>query len=73
MHFTSPLDDRAGAGMVSFTVDGIPALDLQRKLAEQNVRTRVIGEYNYNWMRLSASVYNTERQMARVADLIRSA
>ena len=73
VHFTSPLDDRAGAGMVSFTAEGIPALDLQKKLAEHNARTRVIGEYNYNWMRLSASVYNTEQQLERVAGLIRRA
>jgi selenocysteine lyase/cysteine desulfurase len=73
VRFTSPLDDGAGAGMVSFTVEGIPALDLQKKLAEYNVRTRVIGEYNYNWMRLSASIYNTEQQLERVAALIRSA
>lgn len=72
VRFTSPLDDRAGAGMVSFTVAGIAALELQKKLGEHNVRTRVIGEYNYNWMRLSASVYNTEAQIERVAGLIRS-
>ncbi|MGH7470671.1 MAG: aminotransferase class V-fold PLP-dependent enzyme [Longimicrobiales bacterium] len=73
VHFTSPRNDSAGAGMVSFTVDGITAQDLQRKLAEHNVRTRVIGEYNYNWMRLSASVHSTEAQIERVASLIGSA
>jgi selenocysteine lyase/cysteine desulfurase len=73
VRFTMPSDDRAGAGMVSFTVDRIAALELQKRLAEHNVRTRVIGEYNYQWMRLSASVYNTEQQIARVAELIRSA
>ena len=73
VQFKSPLSDRAAAGMVSFTVEGIPALELQKKLGEQNVRTRVIGEYNYNWMRLSASVYNTEEQIDRVVGLIRSA
>jgi selenocysteine lyase/cysteine desulfurase len=73
VRFTSPRADGAGAGMVSFTVDGISAQDLQKRLAEHNVRTRVIGEYNYNWMRLSASVYNTEQQIERVAELIGSA
>jgi isopenicillin-N epimerase len=72
VQFKSPLSDSAAAGMVSFVVDGIAALDLQKKLGEQNVRTRVIGEYNYNWMRLSASVYNTEQQIERVAALIRA-
>ena len=71
VQFKSPLDERSAAGMVSFVVDGIPALELQKKLGEQNVRTRVIGEYNYNWMRLSASIYNTEEQIDRVAGLIR--
>jgi selenocysteine lyase/cysteine desulfurase len=66
----SPADDRAGAGMVSFTMQGLPAIELQKKLAEYNVRTRVIGEYNYNWLRLSASVYNTRSELERVAALI---
>ncbi|HSL72455.1 MAG TPA: aminotransferase class V-fold PLP-dependent enzyme [Longimicrobiales bacterium] len=69
----SPADDRAGAGMVAFTMVGLPALELQKKLAEHNVRTRVIGEYNYNWMRLSASVYNTRTELERVAALIQKA
>jgi selenocysteine lyase/cysteine desulfurase len=73
VRFMSPRNDHAGAGMVSFTVDGIAALELQQKLAEHNVRTRVIGEYNYNWMRLSASIYNTEQQLEQVAALIRAA
>lgn len=72
VRFMTPRDDHAGAGMVSLTVDGLPALELQKRLAEHNVRTRVIGEYGYNWMRLSASVYNTEEQIERVAALIRT-
>jgi isopenicillin-N epimerase len=36
----SPLRDAAAAGMVSFVIEGLPALELQKKLAEQNVRTR---------------------------------
>jgi selenocysteine lyase/cysteine desulfurase len=67
----SGIDDREFAGMVSFTVNGIPALELQSRLGEKNVRTRVVGEYGYNWMRLSASVYNTIEQVERVAELIR--
>jgi isopenicillin-N epimerase len=73
VRFRSGADDRAFAGMVSFTVDGIPALDLQARLAEQNVRTRVIGEYDLQWMRLSASIYNTPEQIQRVAEMIRRA
>jgi selenocysteine lyase/cysteine desulfurase len=72
VHLKSPASDRAAAGMVSFDVAGIPALELQKKMGEQNIRTRVIGEYNYNWMRLSASIYNTDAQLERVAQLIRA-
>jgi selenocysteine lyase/cysteine desulfurase len=66
-------DGTAGAGMVSFTVAGVPALELQARLAEHDVRTRVIGEYGLGWMRLSPSIYNTPEQIEQVADLIRTA
>lgn len=68
----SPAQDSRAAGLVSFTVDGVPALQLQQTLGERNVRTRVIGEYDYQWMRLSASVYNTVEQIDRVVGMIRS-
>lgn len=58
------------AGMVSFIVDGTPALEVQKRLAEHNVRTRVIGEYDYGWMRLSPHVYTGEREVRTVADLL---
>jgi selenocysteine lyase/cysteine desulfurase len=66
-------DDDAFAGMVAFTVDGVASLDLQARLAQHNVRTRVIGEHGLGWMRLSPSIYNTPEQLERVADLLRSA
>lgn len=69
----SPRSNDLAAGMVSCTVDGIAALELQRKLGEANVRTRVIGEYGYGWMRLSASVYNTTEQIDRVVAMIAEA
>jgi len=69
----SPIDDGLGAGMVAFTVDGLDSLDLQRRLARAaNVRTRVIGEYDLGWMRLSPHVYNTEAELDRVTELIRA-
>jgi isopenicillin-N epimerase len=61
------------AGMVSFKHPRISSLDLQKKLAEKNIRTRVISEYNYGWMRLSAHVYNTVDELARVVELIAAA
>ena len=66
----SPRSNDLAAGMVSFLVDGVPSLELQARLGAQNIRTRVIGEYNYGWMRLSASVYNTMEQIERVVRLI---
>lgn len=74
VHIVSPADDTWGAGMVSFATGGMPALDLQRRLAERaNVRTRVIGEYDYGWMRLSPHVYNSEAELDRVVGLIAEA
>lgn len=66
----SPLDDVNGAGMVSFTVDGIESLELQVRLGRENVRTRVISEYDLGWMRLSPHVYVSEAQIDRVVELI---
>ena len=72
MNIVSPRDARA-AGMVSFKHDRIPALELQKKLGEKNVRTRVISEYNYGYMRLSPHIYNTDAEIDRVIELIRTA
>jgi selenocysteine lyase/cysteine desulfurase len=80
VHIVSPADARA-AGMVSFRVDGIEALELQRRLSDIDagggrrisVRTRVIGEYNYNWMRLSPHVYNSPADLDEAVRLIDAA
>jgi len=71
IEIVSPTDHHA-AGMVSFRRRDLTSLELQRKLAAHNVRTRVIGEYDYGWMRLSASVYNTIDEIDRVGELIRN-
>ncbi|HEX7118361.1 MAG TPA: hypothetical protein VF212_06215 [Longimicrobiales bacterium] len=34
------------------------------------VRTRVIGEYDYGWMRLSPHIYNAPEELERVVALI---
>jgi isopenicillin-N epimerase len=62
---------RNSAGMVSFKLPHMPSLELQKKLGEHNIRTRVIGEYDYGWMRLSPHVYNTVAELDRVVELIR--
>jgi len=73
----SPSDDALVGGMVSFKVAGEESLALQQRLArieldgtEWSVRTRVIGEYDYGWMRLSPHVYNTIEELDRVAAML---
>lgn len=67
----SPVADRLKAGMVSFQLDGVESLALQRYLSrEHNVRTRVIGEYDYGWMRLSTHVYNSPTEVDHVLGLL---
>jgi selenocysteine lyase/cysteine desulfurase len=70
VRLTSPESPALGAGLISFTVDGIDSLELQRRLGEANVRTRVVSEYDYGWMRLSPHVYNTVEDVERVVALI---
>jgi isopenicillin-N epimerase len=64
---------RHSAGMVSFKLPHLPSSELQKKLGALNIRTRVIGEYDYGWMRLSAHVYNSVAELDRVIGLIREA
>jgi isopenicillin-N epimerase len=66
----SPDDPALGVGLISFTVDGLESLELQRRLGRANVRTRVVSEYGYGWMRLSPHVYNSEQEIAKVVELI---
>ena len=73
----SPADDALVAGMVSFTVAGEESLALQQRLGRidvdgrrWSVRTRVIGEYDYGWMRLSPHIYNTVGELDRVVAML---
>ncbi len=69
----TPEDETLSAGVVSFELDDIESLELQRRLArEANVRTRVVAEYGYGWMRLAPHIYNTEGEVDRVVELIAS-
>ena len=58
------------AGIVAFKLLGVSSLDLQKRLAEHNIRTRVISEYDYGYMRLSPHVYNSVEEISRVVGLI---
>jgi selenocysteine lyase/cysteine desulfurase len=61
-------------GMISFGIDGLDMLALQGHLARVgNIRTRVIGEYDYGWMRLSTHIYNRPEQLDRTVRLVAEA
>jgi isopenicillin-N epimerase len=67
----SPAQEDLSTGMVSFAMEGVDSLALQRHLARvAAVRTRVISEYDYGWMRLSTHVYNLPGELDRVVDLL---
>jgi selenocysteine lyase/cysteine desulfurase len=67
----TPADNALSAAMVSFRIDGVESLDLQVHLSRTaKVRTRVIGEYDYGWMRLSTHIYNSPADVERVLELL---
>ena len=67
----TPLSEELKAGMVAFSLEGVDSLELQRHLARvASVRTRVIGEYDYGWMRLSTHLYNLPGEVDRAVDLL---
>jgi selenocysteine lyase/cysteine desulfurase len=70
----TPSAEDLKAGMVAFSLEGIDSLALQRHLARTaRVRTRVIGEYDYGWMRLSTHLYNLPREVDAVLSLLEDA
>ncbi len=70
----TPEPEELKAGMVAFRMDGVESIPLQRYLSRRaNVRTRVIGEYDYGWMRLSTHVYNTPDEVDLVVGLLAEA
>jgi isopenicillin-N epimerase len=67
----SPEQSGLGAGMVAFTVDGEDALVLQRRLEERaNIRTRVVSEYGYGWMRVSPHIYTRFAEIEKLVEAI---
>lgn len=71
LHVVGALQEEQKGGMVSFSLDGVESSQLQQHLSRSaNVRTRVIGEYDYGWMRLSTHVYNSPEQITRVLELV---
>jgi isopenicillin-N epimerase len=77
VYIVTPEAETLASGMISFRVAGIESLELQRRLSNVesetgrlSVRTRVISEYDYGLMRLSAHIYNTTAELDRVVELI---
>lgn len=71
VHVSSPSDESLASAMVSFSLEGVDSLALQRHLSRiAEVRTRVISEYDYGWMRLSTHVYNLPGEVDRVLELL---
>jgi selenocysteine lyase/cysteine desulfurase len=69
VHVVTPSAEALCAGMVAFHMEGVPSLDLQAHLSRTaKVRTRVIGEYDYGWMRLSTHIYNLPREIDEVLE-----
>ena len=67
----TPSDNSIRAGMVSFQIEGVESLALQGHLSRtERIRTRVIGEYDYGWMRLSTHIYNGPDEIERVLELL---
>ncbi len=67
----TPTDNSIRAAMVSFRVEGVESSALQGHLSRTaRIRTRVIGEYEYGWMRLSTHVYNGPDDIERVLELL---
>ena len=71
VRFASSPDAELRSGMTSFSIEGVASLELQTYLSQTaNVRTRVIGEYDYGWMRLSTHIYNNPRELETVLELL---
>jgi len=69
----TPAADELGAGLLSFRTPK-PALQLQETLARvANIRTRVVGEYDYGWMRLSPHVYTRPAELETTVAAIAAA
>ena len=71
LRMMSPSRPEFRSALVSFTIDGHPTPDVARRLWELGpVRVRQVGEYGYNYMRLSTHIYNGPDQMDRVVEML---
>ena len=67
----TPSDNNMRAAMISFQIEGVESSALQGHLSRTaRIRTRVIGEYDYGWMRLSTHIYNGPDEIECVLELL---
>ena len=71
LRMMSPSRPEFRSALVSFTIDGHPTPDVARRLWDLGpVRVRQVGEYGYNYLRLSTHIYNGPDQIDRVVEML---
>ncbi len=71
LELVTPADEALSSAMLSFHIEGVDSLALQAHLSRTaKVRTRVISEYDFGWMRLSTHIYNAPAELDRVAEML---
>lgn len=73
VHVMSPHAAALRSAMVSFTMDGMTAEQLQQYLGRERIRTRRIAEYGYEYLRLSTHIYVLPRDLDRTVAFVRAA
>jgi L-cysteine/cystine lyase len=66
----SPHDPASRSAMVAFSVEGLPAEELQRVLGRERIRTRRIAEYQLEYLRLSTHLYVLPADLERTVALV---
>jgi selenocysteine lyase/cysteine desulfurase len=73
VHVTSPSRPAFRSAIVSFTVDGVSAEELQRILGRERIRTRRVSEFGLEYLRLSTHFFVLPAQIEKTVGLIRKA
>ncbi len=73
VHVTSPRRPKFRSAIVSFTVDGVSAEELQRILGRERIRTRRVSEFGLEYLRLSTHFFVLPAQIEKTVGLIRKA
>lgn len=73
VRLVSPRQAASRSAMVSFTMDGMTAEQMQAYLGHERIRTRRIAEYDYEYLRLSTHIYVLPRDLDRTVALLRDA